>query len=91
MKDNVGYAKGNNAGARFLLKNFQDTDFLLFSNDDIILEDQNVLITLCETLTSYPDIGFAAHYNSNFFHFFSLKNIKGHTYSESECAQTVGV
>ena len=57
MKDNVGYAKGNNAGARFLLKNFQDTDFLLFSNDDIILEDQNILITLCETLTSYPDIG----------------------------------
>lgn len=39
---NLGFARGNNLGAEFLLSHFK-CDYLLFTNDDIIIENKNVL------------------------------------------------
>ena len=47
VEDNLGYARGNNLGAKFLLDNF-DCDYLLFTNDDIVLEDADVVSKLID-------------------------------------------
>lgn len=39
---NLGFARGNNLGAEFLLSHFK-CDYLLFTNDDIIIENKNVI------------------------------------------------
>jgi GT2 family glycosyltransferase len=41
-KDNLGYAKGNNLGAKFLLEKY-NLKFLLFSNTDIQIYDSDVV------------------------------------------------
>lgn len=47
VKDNLGYAKGNNLGAKYLLDNYA-CDYLLFTNDDIIINGSEVVPTLLE-------------------------------------------
>ncbi len=55
--ENLGYARGNNAGARLLLRNFPGLDKLLFSNDDIELLSPNVLEVLAAKLDAHPEVG----------------------------------
>lgn len=52
---NLGFAKGNNLGAGFLLKNYK-FDYLLFTNNDIIIETENIVEQLIEKLDSLPDV-----------------------------------
>lgn len=40
--NNLGFARGNNLGAEFLLSHFK-CDYLLFTNDDIIIDNKNVI------------------------------------------------
>lgn len=53
--ENLGFARGNNLGAEFILKNFK-TDYLLFTNNDIIIETDNVVEQLIERIDSLPDV-----------------------------------
>ena len=55
-KDNLGYARGNNLGTRFLLKNQPDIDKLLISNDDIELLDANVVDVMASRLDSTDEL-----------------------------------
>ena len=55
-KDNLGYAKGNNLGVEFLTKHF-DIQYLLFSNNDIVLKDADVVERLIDKLEEKSDIG----------------------------------
>lgn len=41
-RKNLGFARGNNLGADILIRNFT-IDYLLFSNDDIIINDAHVI------------------------------------------------
>lgn len=52
---NLGFAKGNNLGADFLLKNYI-IDYFLFTNNDIIIESENVVQQLIEKAESLPDV-----------------------------------
>lgn len=54
--ENLGFAKGNNLGADFLIKNFH-FNYLLFSNNDIILKDADVVESLINKLSSDSSIG----------------------------------
>lgn len=54
--ENLGFARGNNLGAKFLVENF-GCDFLLFSNNDIVLKDNDVIEKLIEKIHSDTDIG----------------------------------
>ena len=49
--ENLGFARGNNLGADFLLRNFE-CEYLLFTNDDILIEDTMVLDKLIECLSN---------------------------------------
>lgn len=55
-KENLGYARGNNLGVEFLRAHF-DVDYLLFSNNDIVLKDEDVVERLIEKLEENNDIG----------------------------------
>lgn len=55
--ENLGYARGNNLGARFLLQLFPTIHKLLVSNDDIAFVDDNVVETLAKTLDEHPNVG----------------------------------
>lgn len=55
-EDNLGYSKGNNLGARFLNDNFFIEHFL-FSNDDIEITSNNVVVKLIERLDEAEKIG----------------------------------
>lgn len=55
--DNLGYARGNNLGVKFLLKHFPETDKLLFSNDDIEFITPDVVEQLGAKLDEMPDVG----------------------------------
>ncbi len=57
VAENVGYARANNYGVRYLLKHFPETDAFLFSNEDVRFKSPNVLETLLEKLKSLPDAG----------------------------------
>ena len=57
VQENLGYARGNNYGARYLLKHFPETEQLLFSNDDVRFIKGPVLETLVERLRELPYIG----------------------------------
>ena len=57
VQENLGYARGNNYGARYLLKHFPETEQLLFSNDDVRFIKGAVLETLVERLCEHPDVG----------------------------------
>ena len=54
--ENLGYARGNNLGVRFLLKHHPDIDKLLFSNDDIELIDSNTVDVLAARLDKQPEL-----------------------------------
>ena len=53
MKENVGFARGNNAGAEL----FPDADFYLFANNDIVFTDPDVADALAAKLAALPDCG----------------------------------
>lgn len=53
---NLGFAKANNLGVRFLANNYP-CEFLLFSNDDIILNENTDLGDMMTFLTSENKIG----------------------------------
>ena len=55
-KDNLGFARGNNLGAAFLLKHFQ-LDYLLVSNCDLYFADYNVVDKMITKMDDTPDIG----------------------------------
>lgn len=54
-KENLGYAKGNNLGAKYLFENFS-VDYILFSNTDIEFKDNDVLDYLVQKLKDSPNI-----------------------------------
>ena len=54
--ENLGFAKGNNLGADFLLKHFDITHFLI-SNNDIRFINDDVVERLIEKLEALSDIG----------------------------------
>lgn len=51
---NLGYAKGNNVGIKFLIN--KNVDSILILNNDILFKN-NILNELSETLTIHPEIG----------------------------------
>ena len=55
--ENLGYARGNNLGADFLMRLFPDIDKLLFSNDDIELISPNVVEVLAAHMDDDASIG----------------------------------
>ena len=55
-KENLGYAKGNNKGAKFLIENFK-VDYLLFSNNDIEIIDKDCLSVMIEKMEQNKEIG----------------------------------
>ena len=57
-KDNLGYARGNNVGAKFLNNNF-DIDFLVFSNNDIQIIEKDVISKLITFLRDNEKIALA--------------------------------
>ena len=57
VQENLGYARGNNHGARYLLKHFPETEQILFSNDDVRFIKGPVLETLVERLRVLSNIG----------------------------------
>lgn len=56
-EENLGYARGNNLGAEFLMRNFPAVDKLLFSNDDIEFITPNTVELLADKLDALPDAG----------------------------------
>lgn len=54
--ENLGFAKGNNLGVEFLTRN-NPCEYILFSNDDILLSPQTDLSPMMEKLESDPSIG----------------------------------
>lgn len=54
-KDNLGYAKGNNKGVRFL-NSFGTFSHYLFSNDDIEIRDINILDVLVDSMKEHSDV-----------------------------------
>lgn len=54
--ENLGFARGNNRGAEFLRDNF-DCTYLLFSNNDIVLRDPQVVDRLIGKLKADSTIG----------------------------------
>jgi GT2 family glycosyltransferase len=60
VEENLGYARGNNAGAEFLLKHFQ-MDYLLFSNCDLRFHD-SVVDSLIRKMDKLPDVGLMGPY-----------------------------
>lgn len=55
-KENSGYAQGNNLGVKFIEKHF-DVEYLLFSNDDILFKDHNVIERLIQKMELCPEVG----------------------------------
>lgn len=55
-KCNQGFARGNNQGAEFA-KRFMSPDYLLFTNDDILITDVDVIGKLISKLDSIDRIG----------------------------------
>lgn len=56
LADNVGFARGNNWGVKFLLHNF-DCSHLLFANNDVEILSSNCLSVLIDKLNDNPEIG----------------------------------
>lgn len=54
--ENIGFARGNNLGVRFLSKHFQNIDCFLFTNNDIKIIHSDVVDKLREALT-LPGVG----------------------------------
>lgn len=56
-EENLGFAKGNNLGVRFLQKHYPFCDYVLFSNNDIQIVDSDVCERLIKKITSNREIG----------------------------------
>ena len=54
--ENLGYARGNNLGAKFFSDHFPDIDSYLFSNNDIEIVDSDIIDRLQAAL-SLPNVG----------------------------------
>ncbi len=54
--ENLGYARGNNLGAWFLMEYFS-IDWLLVTNNDLILDDADVVKKLIDIIQAKPDVG----------------------------------
>lgn len=54
--DNLGFARGNNLGAKFLIENFS-IDYILFVNNDIEILSPSLISKLVEKCTSDSRIG----------------------------------
>lgn len=54
--ENLGFAKGNNLGADFIIKNFK-CEYLLFSNNDIIIKHGDIVKKLIEKIEYDSNIG----------------------------------
>lgn len=55
--ENLGFAKGNNLGVKFLLDNYNDIDYLLFSNNDIEIKSPDCISILINKLEGNDKIG----------------------------------
>ncbi|HOV11472.1 MAG TPA: glycosyltransferase family 2 protein [Bacteroidales bacterium] len=55
-EENLGFAKGNNLGAEFLISNFHP-QYLLFSNNDIEILSEDVVEKLIAKIETNPQIG----------------------------------
>lgn len=55
-QQNIGFARGNNMGVNILLNNFT-INYLLFSNDDIIIDDSSVVEKMIKLLKQRPEVG----------------------------------
>lgn len=53
MKENVGFARGNNAGAAL----FPEADFYLFANNDIVFTSSSVVDDMAARLSALPEYG----------------------------------
>ena len=53
MKENAGFARGNNAGAAV----FPEADFYLFANNDIVFTDPSVVDAMAARLSELPEYG----------------------------------
>lgn len=56
-KDNQGFARANNQGAKFIQKHFPECEYLLFTNNDIKIIDDNVVDVLIKKMESVDGIG----------------------------------
>ena len=54
--ENLGYGRGNNLGAMFINQHF-DTDWILISNNDLVLPESDVVQSLIATAERDPKIG----------------------------------
>ena len=57
MQENLGYARGNNYGTRYILRHFPEAEQLLFSNDDVRFIQGPVIEQLVDVLHRHPDVG----------------------------------
>lgn len=57
VEENLGYARANNHGVRYLLKHFPETEAFLFSNEDVRIKTPNALEILLAKLKSLPNAG----------------------------------
>lgn len=55
-EENLGFARGNNLGASFCIRNFQP-EYILFTNNDILLQDSDVVQCLIQKLQENPNAG----------------------------------
>lgn len=55
-KENLGFAKGNNLAAEFSVNHF-NPEYLLFTNNDIVLKDSDVVEKMISKIESLPDVG----------------------------------
>jgi GT2 family glycosyltransferase len=55
-RENLGYARGNNRGTRFLLEKFPGMEWLLFSNSDVEIIGDDVAEKLIAVLKKHPDV-----------------------------------
>lgn len=55
-EENLGFAKGNNLGVKFLLENF-NFDYILFTNTDIEIKSKNIISKMITCLEKNKEIG----------------------------------
>lgn len=57
VKENLGYAKGNNLGVNFLISYFVDIEYFLITNNDLIIYNENIIEVLIERMKTDNKIG----------------------------------
>lgn len=56
-KENLGFARANNLGAQFIQTHFPECEYLLFTNNDISIIDDNVVDVLINKMETVEGIG----------------------------------